>query len=715
MLPGLDSARVAELIDAADDEGLFREVLLAQCNELAGLMPRVFGEVGGADALMLPANLLRPDGVVGRLVRDVPLEAWESVEVLGWMYQFYISERKDEVFAGFKKKQKATADTLGPATQLFTPEWIVRYMVENSLGRLWMLNHPESRLRERMEYYIEPEGEVEDFVRVSSPEEITLCDPACGSGHILVYAFDLLYAMYEEAGYRAREIPELILSRNLFGLEIDERAAELAVLALCMKGREHDRRLFSRGAAPDIQLLESVELDEGELERLPNVAARKGLADTLAHLSEVGSLFRPEAEDVEAIEADLATLPEGDLFAVALREKLQCALSQCTALARTYACVVANPPYMGSSNFNAWLGKWVKKHYPDEKSDLCTCFIERAFSLTGERGYSALVTMQSWMYNSSFESFRKYLLSCRHILCQLCMGHMVMPIAFRTCATIFYPKSLGSLAWFFEVNRGDLNEQGVLSPFCFRKDKVRKLLLAKFKALPGAPIAYWATDAVFLAFQRGCSLETMGNLKSGMQTGNNDLFLRYWFEVEHQSTVTSYRSLIDCAEGDGGWILQPKGGPFRKWFGNIEYVLDFRNNGKGLQEFDGSSNLSNRDFFFREGFFWSNTSSGEYSARYMPKGCIFNVEAPSFFPSDVDQKLPLGFCNSSVFSRLFSCINQTMHYTVGDIARVPYFTLSNEQSDFVASLVERCINLSRLDWNSMETSVEFPANRLVMR
>ena len=375
---------------------------MAQCNELADCLPEVFGRVGGSDALTLPDGLLLrgEHDFLYHLVTDIPESDWQDVEVLGWMYQFYISERKEDFF---KSKRKAEAADIAPATQLFTPEWIVRYMVENSLGRLWMLNRPDSRLRDRMEYYVEPDAEHEDFIRVASPEEITLCDPACGSGHILSYAFELLFAIYEECGYTAREIPELILTKNLSVYEVDPRAAQIASLVLALRAREHDRRFFRREVRADVRVLEPIPFAKDEC-GLP-----AALAEELTHLGEIGSLLNPTDEDMAALEAELAACG-GDLLSARIAEKLGRAFEACCALRRRFTTVVANPPYMGSSSFNPFMSKWIKKNYPDVKSDLCTCFIERILNICKPSGFSGLATSNSWMFLSSFEKLRDKLI-----------------------------------------------------------------------------------------------------------------------------------------------------------------------------------------------------------------------------------------------------------------------------------------------------------------
>ena len=465
-------------------------------------------------ALLLPANLMDPDGVIGRMVEDIPEEDWRNVQVLGWMYQYYNSEVKD---AFFVSKAKETPDTIGPATQLFTPDWIVRYMVQNSLGRLWMLNNPASPLRDEMEYYIEPDSEHEDFIRIGGPEDISLCDPACGSGHILVYAFELLSKMYLERGYREREIPGLVLSRNLHGMEIDPRAAQIARLALAMCARGMDRRFFGRGVQADIAVLAPVALGEGDVPQGSALAKKKDLVDALTHLDEVGSLLAPDGADLAAIREAIELTGDGGLFGSSSKERLQRALSACETLARRHDCVVANPPYMGSSSFGPFMSRWVKKNYPDVKSDLCTCFIERGFNLAKDRGYAAMITMQSWMFLGSFEKMRSSLIGSKSILSMLHLG----PRAFdaiggevvNVTADVFYNGRAaceGAYVRLIDINGSDAKRKKALeaiqNPDCgwfYRRDA------ETFKQIPGTPIAYWASDGVLRAFKNGKRLSSL--------------------------------------------------------------------------------------------------------------------------------------------------------------------------------------------------------------
>ena len=418
-LDALDREEAARLVQAGDDEALFRLVFLAQCDELADCMPAVFSHIGGAMELLLPDSLLRAGGVVEQLVTAIPEDDWrEGVEIVGWMYQYYVSERKDEVFAGFKKGKKAERGSIAPATQLFTPNWIVRYLTENSLGRLWVLNHLESELPQEMPYFVKPDEDHETgFRRVSSPEEITVVDPACGSGHILVYAFELLAKMYAEAGYAPRDAARLIVEKNLTGMEIDPRAAAMASFAVTMKACEVDSRFLRRGVSPRITVLERVELESEELDLCPNMLKRRELVDAAAHLDECGSLLRPTEDDLAAIEGDLASLAGGGtVFASGAREKLERLRAELEPLARRYDVVVANPPYMGSGNMNKWLSAWTKDNYASTSKDLCTCFITRGMGLAWESGYVALITSDTCMYIASFEKMRKEIIDKTSII-----------------------------------------------------------------------------------------------------------------------------------------------------------------------------------------------------------------------------------------------------------------------------------------------------------
>lgn len=719
-IEGLNAARVLQLKQVSDDEALFRYLFLAQCQELASCIPNVFEPVDSALELLLPDRLMARDGVAQAMVEDIPEEDWLThVEILGWMYQYYNSQAKDDFF---KSKAKATADTLPVATQLFTPEWIVRYMVENSLGRLWMLNNPQSGLRERMEYYIEPDAEHEDFICINGPEEITLCDPACGSGHILVYAFDLLFAMYEERGYREREIPQLILQNNLTGLEIDPRAAQIASLALAMCAREHDRRFFGRGVQVNINVVAPVHIDAEELPVDAPLLDQPQLIDALAHLDEIGSLLNPTEAELAAVGAtadQLAQVAANDMFAASAAEKLQQAKVTCELLAKRYTCVVANPPYMGSSSFGPFMSKWVKKNYSDVKSDLCTCFIERGFGLAVNRGYAAMVTMQSWMFLGSFEKMRSALIDNKTIVSMAHLG----PRAFdaiggevvNVTADVIYNGHAcvnGAYMRLVDINGSDAKRQKLLEaikdPDCgwfYRRDA------DTFKQIPGTPIAYWASEMTYKAFSSNEKIREHAWGCNGMTTGENDRFLRLWFEVGNSSTDYCSSSASDAKQSGATWFPYNKGGDFRKWYGNEEWVIDWKDDGKRARDYGHLVPRSQKYMFLPE-ITWSKISSGHAAFRHKDKGHLFDVAGLCLFPNEEYTSLSLlAFCNSSVAQSFLSFLCPTLNFEVGGVCSMPLVDLGGVR-DEVDCLASDCISESLSDYSSFETSCDFKRHPL---
>ena len=727
-IEGADPVRVAELKQAGEDGPLFRYLFLAQCAELSGCLPGVFQPVDACMALLLPANLMDSDGVIGRMVGDIDEEDWRNVQILGWMYQYYNSEVKDAFFAS---KAKETPDTIGPATQLFTPDWIVRYMVQNSLGRLWMLNNPASPLRDQMEYYIEPDSEHEDFIKINGPEDISLCDPACGSGHILVYAFELLAKMYLERGYREREIPGLVLSRNLHGMEIDPRAAQIARLALAMCARELDRRFFGRGVQADIAVLAPVALGEGDVPQGSALAKKKDLLDALAHLDEVGSLLAPGEGDLAAIREAMALTGADGLFGSSSKEKLQRALSTCETLARRHDCVVANPPYMGSSSFGPFMSKWVKKSYPDVKSDLCTCFIERGFNLAKDRGYAAMITMQSWMFLGSFEKMRSSLIEGKSILSMLHLG----PRAFdaiggevvNVTADVVYngrTACAGAYVRLVDINGSDAKRKKALeaigNPDCgwfYRRDT------ETFKQIPGTPIAYWASSGILSAFTSG-TIREAAFAGIGMRTGDNDRFLRYWNEVSFEKVGLGYTSSEQEIASGSKWIPYNKGGSFRRWYGNNEYVVNWLNDGFEIKENtrrvypDLGDNLgwkiSNEKYYYRPGLTWTGVTSGAFNCRLYGSGFIFDSGANGLFSTGLlSVDYFAGLLNSSVAASAFSFLNPTLNFGAGTVNNIPVVSAADDDIVQAENYVHRCVDMSKADWDSFETSWDFKRHPLV--
>lgn len=700
-----DLERVVELKMAGSGEPLWRYLFVAQCEELADCLSGVFERVGGAMELLLPQGLMMADGVVGKLNAVLTDEDWrEGVTVLGWMYQYYNADVKDEFF---KSKRKAAAADIAPATQLFTPEWIVRYMVENSLGRLWMLNNPGSSLRERMEYYIEPDAEHEDFIRISSPEEITLCDPACGSGHILVYAFELLFHMYEERGYREREIPELILTKNLAGMEIDSRAAQIAELALAMCAREHDRRFFKRAARADVTVLSSIPLGDDEL------PGNKKLAEELSHLGEIGSLLNPSEGEIDELKVAAANCSD-DLFASATKTKLENAAAICEKLSRRFTCTVANPPYMGSSSFNPFMSKWVKKNYSDVKSDLCTCFIERGFSLAKDRGYAAMVTMQSWMFLGSFEKIRAKVIDNKTIVSMAHLG----PRAFDaiggevvnvTADVIYNGRAAyeGAYVRLVDINGSEAKRlklvEAIQNPACgwfYRRDA------DTFKQIPGTPIAYWASDRFINLFSDLITRYSVAN--EGIKTGDNDRFLKYWFEVSECQTNIRKRRLSPK------WHITAKAGESRKWYGSHYVVTNFANNGAEMIA-TGHASITGISNLYKPAITWNRIGSGRLSFRYLPAGFLSNMGGLCMYSQSGqgDSQLALlSFLNSSIVALELEMLNPSTSFPPGTINSIGCGDVDINRGD-VKEICSAAISQAMLDWDSFETSWDFKRHPLL--
>ncbi|MCI9494930.1 MAG: BREX-1 system adenine-specific DNA-methyltransferase PglX [Adlercreutzia mucosicola] len=745
-IEGLDAAQVSALVAASDDEKLFRYLFLAQCRELATCLPDVFEPVGAAMELLLPEGLLRRGSVVQRLVDDIPEEDWrEGVEIVGWMYQYYVSERKDEVFASFKKGKKADAGAIAPATQLFTPHWIVRYLTENSLGRLWMQAHPDSRLTEQMPYYIPddlgaegaldavreegaardaaPTGPVGDgFGRpahpASTPEAIKVIDPACGSGHILVYAFKLLAAMYEEAGHVRRDIPRLILQNNLTGCEIDPRAAQMASFALAMTACEWDSRFLRRTdkVSARIVCLKPAELAEEELEEMPYLAERTALLDAMAHMGECGSLFVPEPEDLAALEQADDELDAreagGDLLAYHPHAAVTQMLANCEPLAETYDAVIANPPYMGSSNMDKWLANWTKKHYPDSKRDLCTCFIERGFTLAKPEGYSAMVTMESWMFLGSYEKLRERILTEKSIASLVYMNHMVMRIAFNTSATVFKNTKSVIPGSYTRVEYTDLNRQGVPIEFPVSRHGLYRRSSDSFKSIPGTPIAYWASDALLSAFSNAELAKSFAEFKQGLASGCDEEFVRQWWEVSQCLSGYSHPSENSVSASVVKWVPFNKGGSYRKWYGNNDVVIAFDECSRSILQGQGN-HLPSRRYYFRPSITWSKVTSGPISFRYKPVGHTFGVAGGGVYGSEENLRYLQGVFNSSCIELVASMLSPTLNYEVGQVATYPI--LCDETGrQAIAELVEELRSMSKDDWDSSETSWEFKVHPMIV-
>ncbi|MDU8911580.1 BREX-1 system adenine-specific DNA-methyltransferase PglX [Aestuariicoccus sp. MJ-SS9] len=524
----------------------YRLLLVHACNGWHAHMPFLFEELDDYTELLMPEDLLSQSSILARLREVMTEDACRDVEIIGWLYQFYISEKKDQVFAGLKKNVKITAENIPAATQLFTPHWIVRYLVENSLGRLWLLNRQQSRLAERMDYYIAPEEPESDFLRLNAPEEIRICDPAAGSGHMLTYAFDLLYAIYEEEGYDPATIPALILTHNLTGVEIDARAGALAAFALTMKAyaRLGRRRALRMTARPDIRVLTNVRFTEAEMQDVARVVGEDlwtdELRETLGQFEEAtnfGSLIVPKLRDPsETLRAVEARDFGPDLLLRSVQERVVTVLRMAEALSPKYHVVVANPPYMSVGGMNAAMKSWAEANYSNSFSDAFSMFIERTGTLNLPSGFSGMVTMQNWMFLSSFELLRDDLLAKRTLrnLCQI--GYNSFPemnskVAQAAAFVIEKRKNAGRGIFFNLNNAPQSADKRLVYLEKIRTSDFFTPAPENFRNIPGSPLAYWASDGVYHAFGNSQLLTNHASVGKGLDTGDNEKFLRQWFEV----------------------------------------------------------------------------------------------------------------------------------------------------------------------------------------
>ena len=713
---------------STDAQGEAYTLLLAEyCRYWNRSMPFMFEREGDYTELLIPSNLLAADSILTKTVAALTEEVCRDVEVIGWLYQFYISERKDEVFAGFKKGKKAGAAEIPAATQLFTPHWIVRYLVENSVGRLWMLNHPSSRLVEQMDYYIAPVDEQTDFLRISTPEELTFIDPACGSGHMLAYAFDLLYAIYEEEGYAPSEIPGLILSRNLYGTEIDPRAAALAAFALMMKARARKRRFLRQPEQPRIRVIEPVAFSTDELDQLAGTKigspASHRFWQSFIYADVLGSLIVPDAAALSEAKERLAVFDADTLDAADLRARAEQVVAQAEYLTRSYAVVVTNPPYMGSSNMGSVLSTRVKKHHPEAKSDLFAAFIERCLGLAeAEHGLVAMITMQAWMFLGSFEKLRRRILYDAPPVTMLHLGERAFDLiggeVVSTTAFILEPRrTADEPCQYFRVVPGNseaekehLFKEALAGPSDLRFSARPQTLLA----LPGGRIAYWLSPAMTRAFTMGKSLGEVAEPKVGLQTGDNARFLRQWFEVSQSRTCFDADSRESAVTSGAKWFPHLKGGEFRKWWGNQDYVINWENDGAELWNFRPRSVIRNPDYYFKPAISWSRLSSGDIGFRFSLCGFIENDKSP-FIVSESSNRLLLSLLNSSTSNHLMAILAPTIMFEIGQLSELPLLQSrdTNHSPTPGSVAASRLIHLFRYDWNAYETSWGFEGSPLV--
>jgi hypothetical protein len=737
----VDRQRVADLLGgrlpARDaQQEAYRLLLVASCNRLHGAMPYLFEPIADYTELLLPDDLLSEASIL-HAVRETLSEAvCQDEEVIGWLYQFYIAEKKEAVDAKVKAGGKVEADELPAKTSLYTPDWIVRFLVDNSLGRLWMANRPQSQLAKRMAYYIRPEQGTPNFVRVTSPEELRVGDSAAGSAHMLLYAFELLYAMYEEEGYNPPDIARLILEKNLYGMEIDARAAALAAFALTMKARRYDRRFLRRGVRPHICVLHSVRITAQELVTTPWLAKLGAtltdlpVRDALLHdleaatlLDNVGSLLRPQLTLAQIARVREVIGAADDLFTHGFNERVLDVLAQVEYLARRHHVVVANPPYLGKG-MNEELSDFAKQEYPDSKADMFAMFIERNLELAKQGGLVAMITMQSWMFLSSYEKLRGKLLDHETLLTMAHLGAKAFDsIGGEVVSTTAFvvehahrPDYNGSYVRLVDGNSEAEKEAALraalTTPLAPRDSPLHRASAADFKKIPGAPIAYWVSRKFSAVVEVATSLESLATLKEGLTTGNNDLFLRYWYEVATDQLGIAMTSQLSALESGRRWFPYNKGGSFRRWYGNNDYVVDWFDSGRRIHDYAGvpldfgGAPVRAKRYYFDAGITWTRVSSASSAFRLFDKGFIFDSTGPSIFPESADAYVLTCALNSKPTRVFLELVAPTLDFRLGPVGRTPILETFLDD-DTISTTGQRCVAITKSDWDAYETSWDF--------
>lgn len=743
-LDGLDMEKVYALKNANDDDALFKYMIIVQCNALSSILPGMFQRISDYTELLFPDNLLREGSVIEQMVAMIPEADWtDQVQIIGWLYQYYNTEPKDKVFADLKKSIRISKEKIPAATQLFTPDWIVRYMVENSLGRLWLEGHPNDELKASWKYYLD-EAEQEPDVQAQlieirkkysamKPEDILAIDPCQGSGHILAYMFDVLVQIYESYGYTAREAAASIVEHNIWGLDIDDRATQLAYFSVMMKARQYDRRFFNRGIQPHIfAIQESNGIDAHCVEYF--VAGRQELriaittlVDKLRNAKEFGSALSSIKVDYDLLYSRFEEIKNEvtpSLYSMQSVEQLYPLVQIGQTLSQNYSVVITNPPYMSAAGMSTTLLDYVRKNYPNGKSDLFAVFIERCADMCQPYGYQAMITQHAWMFLSSFsklrEKLRKFdLINMIHLGARAfeeISGEVVQTTSFvfRKSLVRHYQSTFARLV---EYGSQQAKESA------FLEGKNRYLADASgFISIPNEVYAYWISPSFMRVFLEK-QIKDYGNSCIGMRTGDNERFLRYWYEVDYQKLGLGFHCARDAQKSLKKWFPYCKGGSFRKWYGNNDYVVNWENDGYEIKENtkrvypqlgdDLGWKISNEAFYFRRGLTWSGVGASIFGVRSYPEGMIFDSGANSFFVNNDDYyEYFAGLLNTNIINEIIQIINPTINTGCGVIATLPV-VIKEDMKARVTALVKECIEISKSDWDSFETSWDFARHPLV--
>ncbi|SCW50290.1 Methyltransferase domain-containing protein [Lachnospiraceae bacterium C10] len=748
-LDGLDMDKVYEMKNNNENDELYKYLLITQCNDLSKVLPGMFQKIADYTELLFPDNVLREGSVIEQMISIIPENNWDvhakdskgveqgQVQIIGWLYQYYNTELKDEVFTNLKKNIKIEKEKIPAATQLFTPDWIVRYMVENSLGRMWIEGHPDSSCKSEWKYYMDEINQDEDVVnqlesiykerKDIKPEDIKCIDPCCGSGHILAYIFDVLIKIYEEYGVSSSEATRKIVQNNIWGLDIDDRAAQLAYFSVMMKATEYDRRFLRRKgtdgkldipqphiyAIGDSALVDTATMDYFVGNNMCIKESMHMIVEKLKDAKNLGAIIEfDNSIDFSILFDELEKKKnEISIYAEPIKNYLEPVITIAWMLSQKYHIVITNPPYMGNSGMNSHLATYVKNNYPDSKTDLFSVFMDRCTHMVISHGFSSLVTMQSWMFLASFEKFRKRIIRDYTITSLMHMDNMVMHIAFGTAVTVICnAKISGYKGAYNQILNANINENDEPNEFPVRGNRLAYISVNNFADIPGELIAYWLSDAFLNVFKSGVSLGKMADSKQGIATANNKKYLREWFEVNYSDISFNTKSHEEAKKCGKKWFPYNKGGEYRKWYGNNDYVVDWYDDGRDLKN-NKKAVLRNPDYYFRECFSWSLVSSGMAAFRYKPIGHLFDVAGMSCF-SSTDLKYLLGLCNSMVTTEILKVVAPTINYQCGDIANIPVIN-SEEYKKQIEDNVNKCIELSKEDWDSFEISWDFKKNPLI--
>lgn len=730
-LDGLDMEKVYAYKESNDNDELYKYLLITQCNALSSVLPGMFQKIVDYTELLFPDNLLREGSVVEQMIAQIPEEDWkDAVQIIGWLYQYYNSEKKDDVFAALKKNVKITKENIPAATQLFTPDWIVHYMVENSLGRLWVEGHPNDELKSQWKYYLE-EAEQEPDVQAQlasiheeykalKPEDILCIDPCCGSGHILAYMFDVLVQIYEAYGFTTSEAVASIVENNLYGLDIDDRAAQLAYFAVMMKARQYDRRFFSRDIQPHVYAIaESNHADGFTLDYFCNgdaklTAAMKTIIEEMHDAKEYGSILNFTSQDWSALYTRFDEIREDINISreSALRELLPL-VQVAEAMAQKYDVVVTNPPYMGSSNMSEKLSVYLKDCYSDSKGDFSAVFVERCQSMTKNGYFTSFVVPQSLLFLIAFKQMRYKMAYSSGLSSLIHLGTGAFDSGFGTVALVLrignYRNERGA---FHDLRTGNDSDEKIQILF---KGKTRYYNSQQnLSKLPNAVMAYWCSDNMIRAFTDYPQVRDKFSLECGIKNGNNDKFLRAWFEVADFKVNDSDNREICLRNMESGktWFRCNKGGGYKKWYGNYEYVVDLENNAQHIKAMVSPSTYRLRKIenYFHPTITWPLSGGNKFGCRYMDIDTLPDVNANIIVIHGRKEYCLMGYMNSIVFDRILDMLNPTVNFPIDTVASAPYLEADTER---IECLVKENISLAKSDWDSFEASWNFKKHPLI--